>query len=79
MKLKTKNIAKILRVSPATVSLVLNNKPGISDNTRTRIIQLLLGNGYYTSKYNNNLTKTIQFIIYKKYGIWRNILYDAAI
>ena len=71
MKLKSKDIAKMLGVSPATVSLVLNNKPGISDDTRNRIIQFLLENGYDTSKLSNNsseVNKTIQFIVYKKHG-----------
>jgi len=71
MKLKSKDIAKMLGVSPATVSLVLNNKPGISEDTRNRIIQILQENDYDTSNLSNNsldLNKTIQFIVYKKHG-----------
>ncbi len=71
MKLKSKDIANILGVSPATVSLVLNNKPGISEDTRQKIISYLEENGYNTSHlYQTEETagKTIQFIIYKKHG-----------
>lgn len=71
MKLKSKDIAKILGVSPATVSLVLNNKPGISEDTRSKIISYLEENGYSTSHLyhtEENVGKTIQFIIYKKHG-----------
>jgi DNA-binding LacI/PurR family transcriptional regulator len=71
MKLKSKDIAKMLGVSPATVSLVLNNKPGISDDTRNRIIQLLQEHGHDTSRLtadSSSVSKTIQFIVYKKHG-----------
>lgn len=38
--MKYKEIAKIANVSVATVSLVLNNKPGISDATRYKILEI---------------------------------------
>lgn len=71
MKLKSKDIAKKLGVSPATVSLVLNNKPGVSKETRYRIHQFLQEEGYHTPYFNTNASttnKTIQFIVYKKHG-----------
>ncbi len=37
--MKAKELAKKLGVSPATVSLVLNNKPGISESLRKSLIQ----------------------------------------
>ena len=37
MDFKVKDIAAMLNLSPATVSLVINNKPGISDATRKRV------------------------------------------
>lgn len=46
MKLKAKDIAKSIGVSPATLSLVLNNKPGISDKTRGRVISQLKLQGF---------------------------------
>lgn len=36
--MKAKDLAKLLGVSPATVSLVLNNKPGISDSLRKDLL-----------------------------------------
>lgn len=36
--MKAKDLAKKLNVSPATISLVLNNKPGISDALRSSLI-----------------------------------------
>lgn len=38
--MKYKEIAKIANVSVATVSLALNNKPGISDATRQKILEI---------------------------------------
>jgi Transcriptional regulators len=40
MSVKTKDIAKAANVSVATVSLALNNKPGISEATRQKILKV---------------------------------------
>lgn len=39
MRYKAKDIARELGVSPAAVSLVLNNKPGVGDEKRQEIIK----------------------------------------
>ncbi len=39
MGMKAKDLAKALGVSPATISLVLNNKPGISDSLRASLLE----------------------------------------
>ena len=44
--IKSKELAKRLGVSEATISLVLNNKPGISAKTRNRVIQEIRELGY---------------------------------
>ena len=36
-----RTLAKELGVSTATISMVLNNKPGISDETRKRVLSML--------------------------------------
>ena len=46
MAVKAKEIAKMVGVSEATLSLVINAKPGISDKTRTAVIQKLRELGY---------------------------------
>lgn len=46
MAIKCKELAKILGVSPATVSLVLNNKPGISAALRSRLIDQIREMGH---------------------------------
>lgn len=45
-KVTIAKIANLCGVSPATVSLVLNNKPGISDITRSQIMEVALKLGY---------------------------------
>lgn len=54
MAIKCKELAKILGVSPATVSLVLNNKPGISAALRSKLIEQIreLGHEDMLSVYN---------------------------
>jgi len=73
MKLKAKDIAKKLSISPSAVSFALNNKPGVSEETRRKILKVIEQMGYNT---NNILSKSalahnrnIRFIIYKKHGL----------
>jgi DNA-binding LacI/PurR family transcriptional regulator len=40
-KIKSKDVARKLNISPATVSLVLNNKPGVSEKTRELVLSYL--------------------------------------
>lgn len=72
MKIRIKDIAKAVGVSPSTVSLVLNNRPGISEETREKILKKIEELGYSTtrasSKVTKGLTKNIRFIVYKKHG-----------
>lgn len=46
MAIKAKEIAKAIGVSEATLSLVLNGKPGISDKTRVRVLNQIKELGY---------------------------------
>lgn len=66
MKYKAKDIAKELGVSPATVSLVINNKPGVGDEKRKEITQRIreLGCEYLLKEGSAN-KGDIGFVIYK--------------
>ena len=64
MRPTIRKIAEDNGVSPATVSLVLNNKPGVRPETRQRITKVLEENGYEIRKYENR--ESIQYICYKK-------------
>lgn len=46
MALKMSDIAKMAKVSRSAVSLALNNKPGISDETRKKIFKVIEESGY---------------------------------
>ena len=44
--MKLKEIAALAGVSPATVSLVLNNRAGVNERTRAQVAKLLSEHGY---------------------------------
>lgn len=46
MALTMDDIAKMAKVSKATVSLVINDKPGVSRDTRNRVLALIKKSGY---------------------------------
>lgn len=62
--LSLKEIAQILNVSPSTVSLVLHDKPGVSDITRERVVQLLKTHGYVDDKKMSDDNKVIRLFKY---------------
>lgn len=67
MKVTIKMIAEQLAVSPATVSLVLNNKRGVSKSVRGRVAAALTENGYTirNADSNNGNKRKILFVSYK--------------
>lgn len=72
MSIKVKDIAQMLNISPSTVSLVLNDKPGISEATKQRVFGLIceLGCEDMLPKKKDAVksNKSIGFLIYKKSG-----------
>lgn len=70
MSISAKELAQKLNVSPATISMVLNHKPGISSQTRDLVITAAKKYGYDLTKYStyNEETKNVCFLIYKKSG-----------
>jgi len=72
MKLKAKDIAKKLSISPSAVSFVLNNKPGVSEETRRKVLRVIEQMGYNTNIFSKSAlthNRNIRFIIYKKHGL----------
>lgn len=67
-----KEIAKKLNISPSALSLILNHKPGVSAETRSRVIQQLDEMGYsHLVKLRESpvvAEQKICFVIYKKNG-----------
>ena len=67
-----KDISLKSGVSLSTVSLVLNNKPGISDATRRKVLAAAAELGYqdYTPRGRSKRNAaSLQFIFYKKHGL----------
>lgn len=64
-----REIAKIAGVSPAAVSLVINNKKGVGEETRKRVLSVLEENSYTLPKKINKAPKHILFIKYIKNGM----------
>ena len=67
-----KEIAKLLDISPAALSLILNHKPGVSDQTRANVLQKVTEMGYghliKPVKKENAADQTICFVVYLKHG-----------
>jgi DNA-binding LacI/PurR family transcriptional regulator len=69
-KVTSKEIAKLAGVSVSAVSIVLNNKPGVSDSTRKRILHILSENGIFPKTANliDNVRGVIRFCKVVKHG-----------
>lgn len=64
-----KDLAALAGVSPATVSLVLNGKKGVSEEKRREILQLIEDNQYRHQKRGDAGTRNILFIKYSRDGV----------
>lgn len=69
--IKNKEIAEILNISPSAVSLALNNRHGVSEETRRRVIALRSGS--MAAEFNDLQLQNISrglflFIVLKKHG-----------
>ncbi|MFV0362679.1 MAG: LacI family DNA-binding transcriptional regulator [Suipraeoptans sp.] len=70
MSITAKELAKKLSISAAAVSMALNNKPGVSTDTRNLVMDAALKYGYDFSKISNKhtISGSIYFVIYKNHG-----------
>ncbi len=64
-----KDLAALAGVSPATVSLVLNGKKGVSEEKRKEILRLIEDNQYRHQKRSDAGTRNILFIKYSRDGV----------
>lgn len=69
MSVNAKDLARILQVSPSAVSIALNGRPGISPQTRERILGAAAEHGISRSRRQAiSPVKYINLIIFKKHG-----------
>lgn len=66
MKTIMQDIARLAGVSPGTVSNALNNRKGVSKNTRERVLKVAEELGY--DRNSKEESRVIRFIIFKKHG-----------
>ena len=70
MSMTVKELAQKIGVSPAAVSMALNDKPGVSELTREMILRVAKEEGYDFRKIKRKITNQpkIAFVIFKKHG-----------
>ena len=70
MSITAKELAKLLNLSEAAVSMALNGKPGVSTKTRNLVLETASNHGYdfMKIKYQKKNFGTINYIIYRKDG-----------
>ena len=68
--IKAKDLAQLLGLSPSTVSMVLNNNPGISDSTRKLVLDKMVELSSISPAYGYKpqAIDFIYFVIFKKHG-----------
>lgn len=67
MKVTAKQIAKELNISPAAVSMALNNKPGVSMKTRRIVLDTAKSLGYQMENKQTDHKCSISFIYFQKH------------
>lgn len=72
MSITAKEIAKALGLSPSAVSLALNNKPGVSDETRNIVLEYAEKHGYVFKQLDTPQKRNILFIMYQEYSVALN-------
>lgn len=71
MRLKNKDIAKKLGISTTAVSLALNNKPGVSEETRRNVLRIInesVSQSYQNFDKEKKEHGTILLVVHKKHG-----------
>ncbi len=71
MSISSKELASILGVSPSTVSMALNDRPGISEETKAQILHAANQYGLEIRKkrYSSSRSHAINFVQFKKHGL----------
>ena len=62
-KITYKQIAQQLNISQATVTMVMNNRPGVSENTRQRVLAAALEAGYKPKSKNVDTVGSVALLI----------------
>ena len=69
MAISSKELAALLGVSPAAVSIALNGKPGISEATREMILKAAEEHGVRRAVRRETISEFINLLIFKRHGM----------
>ena len=69
MALTAKELAKILNISPASVSIALNGRKGISDEKRKMILEAADSYGLVKENRRQGASSVINLVIFRKHGM----------
>lgn len=81
-RIKAKDIAKKLGISTAAVSMALNGKPGVSEETREKVIEAAVKSGYITPRASRSFqhaSPVISFVTYVGAGIAAHSSFSGAV
>ncbi len=73
MKIKAKDVARDLGVSTATVSLAINNRPGVNEETRQKVLKYIKESQGKGDEWKNRKEKTIRMYTF----LQKNAIIDA--
>lgn len=68
MRVNGKDIAKKLGISPSAVSLAINGKSGVSEETRERVMEEAIRMGYLPQKKNIPVARNLRYVIFMEDG-----------
>lgn len=68
MRINGKDIAKKLGISPSAVSLAINGKTGVSEETRERVVAEAVRMGYFVPKKNTPAARNVRYVIFMQDG-----------
>lgn len=68
MRINGKDIAKKLGISPSAVSLAINGKTGVSEETRERVMAEAVRMGYFVPKKNTPAARNVRYVIFMEDG-----------
>lgn len=78
-----KDIARLAKVTPATVSYVLNGRPGVSEEKRKKILKIIEETGYIPSLSSRKLVLkrsfNIHIVVSSAHASFDNLFYNTAI
>lgn len=67
-KIKNKEIAEMLGISTTAVSLALNDKPGVSEETKRKVFAILEENGEIPQEQDAKSRRKLLMVMHKKHG-----------